>query len=433
MQKQISSKKIMIIICAAAVVIVVAVVMLLSGKEEYFRSVLVYELDGSAVIERADIGTIDAAENLYLESGDRVSVKEDSMMRMKLDDDKYITAEADTVFSLEAKGSEQDSKTRINLEQGAITNEIQNPLSKDSIYETAAPNSIMAVRGTVYRAQLYDDGEGGQDMRLCCFEGTVAATPVLPDGTLGEEVLVHEGSELTVYSDGTADEPKDIDFSSLPQQAIETLTDLVNNGTDIAGITKEELADILVSYGNIENTDIEADKLKEESDNIDNAEDMQEVPGSDEADTADSEKDKQKSQDGDKKETGKQSANRPQTDKKKENSKNDAKDPNTQKPQTPSNKSGNTPDNSGGSDSDNGSSGDSQNNTPDNGSGNKPGKPAKKVTYTVTYKYQGSVFATQSVKKNDKATAPTLAPAASGSWDFDFSTKITADTTIEWK
>lgn len=432
MQKQISSKNIMIIICMAAVVIVAAVVMLLSKKEEFFRSVLVYELEGSAVIERADIGTIDAAENLYLESGDRVSVKDESMMRMKLDDDKYITAESNTVFSLEAKGNEQDSKTRISLEQGAITNEIQNPLSKESLYETATPNSIMAVRGTVYRAQLCDDGEGGQDMRLCCFQGTVATTPILADGTYGEEVLVHAGSELTVYSDGAVDGLKDIEFDTLPQQAIQTLNDLVDNGTDIAGITKEELAAILSSY---ESSDADADKQESESTEI--AKDTQKASEADTADSDEKVKDADNTQDSDKKDTDKQTDNSRPTDKNKGNSGNNEGDKDVQKPQTPSPSSGNTPDNSDGVNQDNDNSdqgsGDSQDNKPDNGSGNKPKKPSKKVTYTVTYKYQGSVFATQSVKKGDKATAPMLAPAEEGAWDFDFDKKITADTIIEWK
>ena len=55
------------------------------------------------------------------------------------------------------------------------------------------------------------------------------------------------------------------------------------------------------------------------------------------------------------------------------------------------------------------------------------------MNYTVTYQYQGTVFATQKVKSGDKTTAPVLAPAAEGAWDFDFNTKIKADTTIEWK
>ena len=60
-------------------------------------------------------------------------------------------------------------------------------------------------------------------------------------------------------------------------------------------------------------------------------------------------------------------------------------------------------------------------------------KPSKPKTYTVTFMYQGEVFATQTVKSGEKAAAPVLVPAQSGAWDFDFATKIKANTTISWK
>ena len=52
---------------------------------------------------------------------------------------------------------------------------------------------------------------------------------------------------------------------------------------------------------------------------------------------------------------------------------------------------------------------------------------------TVTFMYNGKVFGTQTVKKGDKAIEPSLAPAASGSWQFDFSKPIEENTTIEWE
>ncbi|MDE5716142.1 MAG: FecR domain-containing protein, partial [Lachnospiraceae bacterium] len=246
MQKLITDKKIIICACAAAVVAVVAVIALIfNNKEETFRSIMVYDVEGNAVIERENVGAMNAAENLYLESGDRVSVASDSSMRMKLDDDKYVMAEADTVFSVEAEGTEADSKTRISLEQGAITNEIQHPLSAGSQYETSTPNSVMAVRGTIYRAELYLDETGGQSTKLCCFQGKVGAKPILPDGTYGEEILVPAGSELTVYQDGTVGDVMDIAFDGLPQQAVVYLLELMESGQDVTGISVEELRQLV--------------------------------------------------------------------------------------------------------------------------------------------------------------------------------------------
>ena len=57
----------------------------------------------------------------------------------------------------------------------------------------------------------------------------------------------------------------------------------------------------------------------------------------------------------------------------------------------------------------------------------------EKGPFTVTFMYNGKEFGTQTVEKGECATAPTLMPAQTGSWDFDFSTPITADTEINWK
>lgn len=430
MQKQAANKKIVAVLCAAAVVAAAVVILILNQKEESFRSILVYELEGSAVIDRTDIGSIDAAPNLYLESGDCVSVHTDSMMRMKLDNDKYITAEADTVFSLEAEGDEHDSRTRIRLEQGALTNEIQNPLSGESLYETSTPNSVMAVRGTIYRAELTDDGADGQDMRLCCFEGTVAAKPILPDGAYGEEVLVPAGSELTVYSDGTVSDLADIEYASLSGQALKTLRGLLDNGESIKGISLEELEQITQDGEPQDAVSEPAGDVQEPA--------AADAPDETEQDTV--EKDTKSGQS-----AGGQSA---KTGRKNDNKNTDqgggapVGDTGSKpaKPKEPTPSSGGAP-NTGDSGNTDGGNGQGSGNAGDNGkdkdkepgggSGSK--KPSKEVVYTVTYQYQGTVFATQSVRKGKKASVPTLAPAAEGSWDFDFNTKINADTVIQWK
>lgn len=52
--------------------------------------------------------------------------------------------------------------------------------------------------------------------------------------------------------------------------------------------------------------------------------------------------------------------------------------------------------------------------------------------YTVTFRYNGATFATQTVQRNKTAEVPKLQPSASGSWNFDFTTPITQDTAIVW-
>lgn len=426
-QKLTSYKKIIICACAAVVVIVAAAIILLSNKEETFRSILVYDVEGDAVIERETVGAMNAAENLYLESGDRVSVASDSSMRMKLDDDKYVMAEADTIFSVEAEGTEVDSKTKICLEQGAITNEIQHPLSEGSRFETSTPNSVMAVRGTIYRVELYVDENGDQNTKLCCFQGKVGTKGMLPDGTYGEEVLVPAGSELTVYQDGTVGEVRDIAYEELPPQTIANLLDMMENGQDMAGISAADLTQLALETEDVGEAAESEPVQPEESGKT-------EQPKTAEADT---ESDTDKEAD-------------TQIPAKADTAKNVPAKPAPAEQQSPAPQPQDSvikpqktaePMNSGNIDNGNaGGQGSQSENVGNDSDENKSeedkkdkDKPSKPKTYTVTFMYQGEVFATQTVKRGEKAAAPVLVPAQSGAWDFDFEAKIEANTTIVWK
>ena len=53
--------------------------------------------------------------------------------------------------------------------------------------------------------------------------------------------------------------------------------------------------------------------------------------------------------------------------------------------------------------------------------------------HTVTFYNGGSVFGTQTVREENTARQPTLMPTASGSWDYDFTEPIMADTEIYWQ
>lgn len=440
MQKLMSYKKIIICACAAVVVAAVAAIVLLSNKEEAFRSILVYDVEGNAVIERETVGAMNAAENLYLESGDRVSVAEESSMRMKLDDDKYVMAEANTVFSVEAEGSAADSKTKICLEQGAITNEIQHPLSEGSQYETSTPNSVMAVRGTIYRVELYVDEDGSQNTKLCCFQGKVGAKPILPDGTYGEEVLVPAGGELTIYEDGTMGEVSGIAYQELPLQAVVNLLGMMENGQEMTGISAEDLMQLTLKTANAGET---AESASAETEYAAETE-QPEVVESDTERGTDEEADTQIHTQTD---TGKNAPAK--TDGKKQGAP-AIKPPTGQpapnpapKPQAPVIKPTVPPANSGNVDQGNtGGDGSQDENAGEDSDKDKPDddkkdkdkeKPSKPKTYTVTFQYQGEVFATQKVKSGETVSAPVLVPAQSGAWDFDFGTKIEANTTITWK
>lgn len=302
-------KKIIIISSVAVVLVAVLVVVLLNvlKKEEAYRIVKVYDIKGEAIVTREGIGEMEAYNNMVLESGDVVLLKSGTMT-LKLDDDKYMYVESNTEFRLVATGSAADSKTSIELNYGAVTSDIQNALNEDSSYEVNTPNSNMAVRGTVFRVYTYYEDDV-RYTKVSVFDGKVDSELVYADGSTSKDgVRVDNGNEVLIYDDKDktdyVGEPKDINYSELPEEVIVTLMSIVENGTDI-GITYDELNELLQDVS-----------------------------------------------------TG---------------------------------------------------------------------------PFTVTFMYNGAVFGTQTVEKGQCATIPSLMPAPSGSWDFDFTTEIHMDTTIEWR
>lgn len=379
---------------AAGVVLIAAVVFLTlhlgKGKDTY-RSIQIYDLEGSAIIEREGVGEVAAVENLFLESGDRILVSEESTMRLKLDDDKYILVEENSIFTIVAEGTKEDSKTSIILEKGAITNEIQNKLNDNSSYDVTTPNSVMAVRGTIFRVEVIIEENGEIYTKVSTFEGVVVSQKIAPDGTIEEDELsIEAGNEVIIYMDEKKTEylakPQKIDYKELPVQTLEFLKDKIEQGTNIAGITLEEIQELLSGEG------------------ADSGE-SSEAGGADEPD----------------KNVKPEETNQPP--------KNSSSGETTQP--TKNNNSGETGNSSG-----NGASGETGNSSDDNSgeadSTEEPVTPEQTIC-TVTFMYKGEVFGTQQVEKGKTVSVPKLSPAETGGWDFDFSKAIYEDTTINWK
>lgn len=283
-------KKLIIVISGVAIVAVaVALFFLLRGNKDSYRIIKIFEFAGTGTVTRENIGDITPYNNMLLESGDNVFL-ETGTMTIKMDEDKYAYVDENTRFSIKAEGTAENSRTTIEVTSGAITNEIQNKLNGESSYEVNTPNSTMAVRGTVFRVEVYYDENGICYTKISVFDGKVETRLLYPDGTVsGEETVVEAGKEVIIYQDEQVTdyltEVTDIDYSALPD-----------------GV-KELIHTILGTEG----------------------------------------------------------------------------------------------------------------------------------PFTVTFMYNGAVFGTQTVKKGECASAPSLAPSLNGDWDFDFSTAITEDTVIDWK
>ena len=430
------TKKTGIVIGAVlAIVAVVAIgcVVLTGGKSEAYRSIMVYQINGNATITRDRVGEMEAYENLMLQSGDAVAVASDSSLRLKLDDDKYLLAEQDTRMNIVADGDDENAKTYIDLQQGSVTSEIQNKLKSGASYEVNTPNSIMAVRGTIFRVEVEPKENGECDTKLTVFQGTVGVRQVLPDGTVSdEEVKVEAGNELIVEGAQTAaetlGEPSEIDFDSLPSVITQYLEELVQSGQELADnvIAKIPGAQNEQAFALQESPKQESDQKAQEADaqpQDTEALDEQQEPN-EEAEAEEPE-----------------APVKPQTKPADETTKEPQEDQNLEQPNQPETQlpeleqpepeqSETQPQNVQPQPT-------PQDPTPSGDDGSKEGSDggSKKKTqyYTVTFQYNGNTFGTQSVNKGEQATEPKLSPTENGAWDYDFSQKVNKNVTIQWK
>lgn len=429
---QISKTQIGIIAAVVAVIaaIVVFLVMRFTRSEDVYRSIQIYEVEGAASVDREGIGAMEAVENLYLESGDRITVSGGSYMRLKLDDDKYILVEENSVLSIEAEGTKQDSLTTIRLEQGAVTSEIRNPLSEKSSYEVITPNSVMAVRGTVFRVAISIGENGILYTKVDTFEGAVGVRRILPDGSIQEEdAQIPGGNEVIVYMDEQITEylsaPQEIRYEELPVQALSFLKDSSDSGREIVGVSGESLETLITEKKEQEAAELEAiadgivpegaaeDEMPENAELIPE-EELLELSG-EENQTAAQTLDQNAMQGAEEVTQAIDQIPQPVDPEEQEVTEEEQKQEQVMTQVTEPEKSG------GSSNSDSDSDDDSS-------------SESEPSTYTVTFKRgDGSVFGTQTVQAGGTAERPTLQPAPNGNWDFDFTQAITEDTVIKWE
>ena len=354
-------------------------------KEESYRDIKVMSIKGTATVERASVGALDAYEDMKLESGDRLSVDSSSSLILSMDDNKYAMLEPGSSLTLEADGTRENSRTVIHLEAGAVMNYLSEKLSEKSSYEVTVPNSTMAVRGTVFRVAIVYDEDGDSYTTVQVFDGIVGSRLIFPDGrideeevqiTPGREVQIHGDTEISEY---VGDKGHDIDYTTLNREALEFLLFCIDDGSDLC-LTREEVEELLRRLDQPEEEPEEAAEVKK--------------PAKTEKEPAVIE---------------------------------------TPEPVVPAVEE--TPSSSGGSsETSKDSPGNDDNQKSHHSSKKKPSSSDEETkTYTVTFQTaSGDVFCTQTVEDGKTASKPKLQPSASGSWNYDFTKAVTENIIIKW-
>ena len=353
-------------------------------KEESYRDIKVMSIKGTATVERASVGSLDAYEDMKLESGDRLSVDSSSSLILSMDDNKYAMLEPGSSLTLEADGTRENSRTIIHLESGAVMNYLSEKLSEKSSYEVTVPNSTMAVRGTVFRVAIVYDEDGDSYTTVQVFDGIVGCRLVFPDGTIseeevqlapGKEVLIHGDTEISEY---VGDKGHDIDYTTLNRETLEFLLFCIDDGSDLC-LTRDEVEELLRRLDQTEEPEESAEVKK---------------PAKTEKEPAVIE---------------------------------------TPEPVVPAVEE--TPSSSGGSsETSKDSPGNDDNQKSHHSSKKKPSSSDEETkTYTVTFQTaSGDVFCTQTVEDGKTASKPKLQPSASGSWNYDFTKAVTENIIIKW-
>lgn len=180
------------------------------GFHQGFRTILVEETLGTVTVANEETGILAAYEGMHLESGDEVTVGEESRLTMRLDMDKYVTADANTHFWVEASGDgerKSNMRTYIYMDSGSILNRLDEKLEKDETYEVQTPNSTISVRGTTFRVTVYEDEVSQNYTHIECLSGVVKVDLKTEDGKLtGETKNVEAGESATVLSDDKVSE-----------------------------------------------------------------------------------------------------------------------------------------------------------------------------------------------------------------------------------
>ncbi len=207
--------------------------------KDSYRVIKVSSMEGRSYVNRGDLTDLDTFEGMVLQSGDTVIVDGNSNLVLLLDNDKYCYIEENTELKLIAEGTDQKSRTKIEVIKGAVTVDVQNKLTDGSTFDVSTPNSTMAIRGTVVRIEVTLNSKGEIITKYSLFKGDIEIGATDAAGTVISSYSLTAGDEIIIGGTGN---PKvgDIDFENLPLSAIESLI-IISDTDPLDIISKSDL------------------------------------------------------------------------------------------------------------------------------------------------------------------------------------------------
>lgn len=255
------------VLVAAVLVLALSVFFVSKAMKENkgYRTISVVETSGNVTVVKNGID-YSAYPGMHLQEGHVLVTGGDSTVRLVLDGDKYVKVESGSRVVFETLGFLGSKKTKMNLERGAITAELVNPLEDGQEFIVNTPNAVLAVRGTFFRVSLEMSELGEIRANVMTYGGMVTSRRIFPTGEVEEkEVPVSAGYMTAIHMDD-ADTVYVVDGM---KDAVDTDGDerLDIAPIQVADISDDDLVDIYYSAENGHELFITAQEAKADIDN----------------------------------------------------------------------------------------------------------------------------------------------------------------------
>lgn len=230
------------ILCLFAGAVLLSVLWKQTHSLQKYRDVRIVEAVNAKVKRQKE--TLQPHKGMRLSLRDTLMTEEKGHMTLCIDEDIYVYIEENSQVEVVEQRNEQ---LELHLEKGAMSNELQETLPSNSIYEVTTPNVVMAVRGTVFRAEVYRNKKQELYTDVIVPQGSVITELILPDKRRTQPYTVKAGTGMKIRGDNESteyiwDHASTIQYDKLSLQALRDFETILMHGKKaLIGINLETL------------------------------------------------------------------------------------------------------------------------------------------------------------------------------------------------